>query len=634
VSGAEIAGTRVTVTFEDTATGETYTVTRQLEATGLNSSEAVFTEEAALAAPTLNVVGETDAASRRVETSESEHTIEVTGAGAGQTVRLYLFDASGYVKHGDNGSEATPQDGFHANQLDAAPTILEAVADGSGTASFSVSLTNATGDAPATIDELYFFSAGVVNAAGQLISGLAEPAELKIVEAVPVEIAVSSPGDVVEGGDGGQTAVVFVLSADDPAFTGEVAVTYDETVAGVTTRKTATVTFDGSNPALSVLVDNDAVDDGPETVSIALVSTDVAGTSVSTTPAAAQVTEDDGVPAGTPTAVADDFDTAQAQTVFIPFAELLANDTDPDADPSALTVVDIAGHSTDPNGNGFSDNGALITVLPDGIQALYGPPTTTFTGLDTFSYTIEDADGNRATGTVTVEVTAPFVGDGGPNVLTGTDKTEKFYADAGNDQIDAGGGDDIAFGFTGDDVINGGAGNDKLDGEGGDDQMDGGAGLDFLYGGFDQDTLYGGADTDALFGQEGDDQLFGEAGGDGLDGGTGDDFLSGGTGVDWLYGQEGNDRLDGGADLDALFGGSGNDVFVMAAGNDEDQVFDFEQGLDRIDVSGVAANLAGLSLTQQSGNVLIEDIDSDAEMLLVGQQVADMTEEDFVFGNV
>jgi Ca2+-binding RTX toxin-like protein len=397
-------------------------------------------------------------------------------------------------------------------------------------------------------------------------------------------------------------------------------------------------------------------------------------------------------PAGTvsdtpPTANADAFDTAQAQTVFIPFAELLANDSDPDGDPADLTVVDVAGSSSDPNGNGFSDNGALITIVEEGIQALYGPPTTTFTGLDTFSYTIEDADGNQATGTVTVEVTAPIVGDDQPNVLTGTDKTEKFFADAGNDQVDAGGGDDIVFGFTGDDVINGGPGNDKLDGEGGDDQIDGGEGLDFLYGGFGVDLLRGGADTDALFGQEGDDQLFGEAGGDSLDGGDGNDFLSGGTGVDWLYGQAGadqlrgggdvdalfgggendqlfgdaggdnldggegddvlsggtgvdylygqagNDRLDGGADLDALFGGAGSDTFVMAAGNDEDQVFDFEDGVDQIDASTVATSFAGLSVTAQANNALVTDTDSDAQMLLINVAAADVDESDFVFGS-
>ena len=570
VSGGEIAGTSITVTFEDTATGQLYTQTRQLEVTGLNGTKAVFSSTEALPAPQLNVVGVTTDVERRATTTATEQVVEVTGLSEGDQVQLYVFDASGYEKHGGNGTEAVPEDPFHANQLDAAPLILDGTADASGTVTFNVTLTDVAGASPATSDGMFFFSAGIVDGNGELISLLAEPAELKVVEAS----------------------------------------------------------------------------------------------------------------AGSPTANPDAFSTPQEQTVFIPFATLLANDTDPDGDVSQLTVVDVAA---------ISANGAAISILEEweGVQALYGPPPasggTPFTGTDSFTYTIEDADGNQATGTITVDVTADIVGSAGNDPLTGTDKSERFYGLQGDDLIEANGGDDIVFGFTGDDEIFGGAGNDLLDGEGGNDLINGGAGLDFLYGGGGNDTLQGGDDTDALFGGDDDDELYGEGGGDSLDGGDGNDLLDGGEGVDWLYGQAGNDTLQGGDDtdalfggdgddtldggdggdnldggagndtlnggdgndylygqegddilnggagLDALFGGAGADIFVMAAGNGEDQVFDFEDGVDRIDASGVADNFAGLTLTPFGLHVLIEDTDSDAQMLLIETTVGNITQDDFLF---
>lgn|GEM_PF-1089102 len=568
VSGGEIAGTSVTITFEDTVTGQMFTQTRQLEVTGLNSSEALFTNTEALPAPQLNVVGVTTDADRRATTTQTDQVVEVTGLSEGDQVQLYVFDASGYEKHGGDGSEAVPEDPFHANQLDAAPLILNGTADASGTATFNVTLTDVAGAVPATSDGMFFFSAGVVDGAGELISLLAEPAELKVVEAPP----------------------------------------------------------------------------------------------------------------GTPTANPDAFSTPQEQTVFIPFATLLANDTDTDADPSQLQVVDVATTSA---------NGALITVVEQGVQALYGPPPasggTPFTGIDSFTYTIEDADGNQATGTISVDVTADIVDDGGADQLIGTDKSERFFGLEGNDVIQANGGDDIVFGFTGDDEIDGGAGNDRLDGELGNDTISGGTGLDFLYGGPGNDTLQGGDDTDALFGGDGDDELFGEGGGDSLDGGEGNDLLDGGEGVDWLFGQAGNDELLGGAETDALFGGDGDDIldggdggdnldggagndtlnggdgvdylygqagadilnggagldalfggadadtFVMAIGNGEDQVFDFEDGVDLIDASAVAASFDGLTVTQFGAHTLIEDDDSDAQMLLIDTMVGNITQNDFLF---
>ncbi|MDJ0852853.1 MAG: Ig-like domain-containing protein [Myxococcota bacterium] len=187
VSGGEIAGTTISITFEN-ATGQEVTVTRELELTGLDTSQAIFDGDPALAAPTLTIAGLIDG-ERRAVTTEASQTVDISGAPAGATVELYVLDASGYEKHGDNGTETIPDDPFHGNQVDAAPLILSGTADAAGDVSFEVDLGNgAPGAAPATVDDLFFFSAGVVDGAGNLISNLAQAAELKLVPppAVPI----------------------------------------------------------------------------------------------------------------------------------------------------------------------------------------------------------------------------------------------------------------------------------------------------------------------------------------------------------------------------------------------------------------------------------------------------------------
>jgi Ca2+-binding RTX toxin-like protein len=88
--------------------------------------------------------------------------------------------------------------------------------------------------------------------------------------------------------------------------------------------------------------------------------------------------------------------------------------------------------------------------------------------------------------------------------------------------------------------------------------------------------------------------------------------LSGDAGNDELFGSGGNDRLYGGADNDSLTGGGGKDLLSGGAGadiflysrvtesqlvtvdgiliNTVDQITDFTQGADKIDLSIVDAN--------------------------------------------
>jgi serralysin len=98
--------------------------------------------------------------------------------------------------------------------------------------------------------------------------------------------------------------------------------------------------------------------------------------------------------------------------------------------------------------------------------------------------------------------------------------------------------------------------------------------------------------------------------GDGYSQAPGDDYLQGNAGDDVLYGQGGNDRLVGGIGNDTLVGGLGGDFLAGSEGADTfqyaaieesqnilingvsqlDQISDFTQGQDKIDLSLIDAN--------------------------------------------
>jgi Ca2+-binding RTX toxin-like protein len=131
------------------------------------------------------------------------------------------------------------------------------------------------------------------------------------------------------------------------------------------------------------------------------------------------------------------------------------------------------------------------------------------------------------------------------------------------------------------------------------------------------------------------DSLGGTDAGETLSGGGGDDLIAGLGGDDTLSGGGGDDRLIDGARQDSLSGGDGADVFVFVADGETDRVTDFEDGLDRIDLSGLPMlyGIGQLTLAQQGNDVRVT---AGNETLLLsadgGLQVGDLTAEDFVFG--
>lgn len=112
------------------------------------------------------------------------------------------------------------------------------------------------------------------------------------------------------------------------------------------------------------------------------------------------------------------------------------------------------------------------------------------------------------------------------------------------------------------------------------------------------DTVNGSAWSDRLIGLAGADKINGGGGADRLSGGTERDVLNGGTGDDSLYGGDHGDVLIGGAGADDLYGGAGADTFQLNSAAESrgatgrDAIFDFQHGLDKINLSVIDARPA------------------------------------------
>ncbi|BDA83917.1 hypothetical protein Sa4125_14590 [Aureimonas sp. SA4125] len=282
-----------------------------------------------------------------------------------------------------------------------------------------------------------------------------------------------------------------------------------------------------------------------------------------------------------------------------------------------------------------------------------------------------------------------LTGGVGGDSLYGLGGTDTIVGGIGNDFIYGGSDRDLLNGGVGNDTVSAGDGNDLVYGDDSGtadygDNIDGGAGSDALYGFGGADRIYGGADADSIFGGAGADTLLGQAGndvvqagteGDLINGGIGNDSLSGNEGNDFIYGDDpgtanygdnvdggagadsifgfgGNDVLWGGAEGDSLRGGDGNDTLRGMGGNDYlygeggadvfqyvsagfavDQLFDFQNGIDLIQIGvSIFADFAAVSASalQVGADVLIDAGDGD-KLAIKGFSLANLTADDFLF---
>jgi Ca2+-binding RTX toxin-like protein len=225
--------------------------------------------------------------------------------------------------------------------------------------------------------------------------------------------------------------------------------------------------------------------------------------------------------------------------------------------------------------------------------------------------------------------TADYSGSfAGVSVDLGTGKG--YYGDAEGDllfeieNVNGSSYADTIYGNAANNSLNGGAGNDTLKGGGGSDNLTGGMGADILMGGDGTDIAryddsssgvyvslqagqgwYGDAQGDTLYDIEG---LAGSKQADTLIGNSVDNWISGDDGNDYLMGLAGNDTLKGGGGHDSLVGGTGKDIMEGGDGIDSfvfqsladsgtnaqtrDQITDFKQGQDHIDLSLIDAKSA------------------------------------------
>jgi hypothetical protein len=99
-----------------------------------------------------------------------------------------------------------------------------------------------------------------------------------------------------------------------------------------------------------------------------------------------------------PTAVDDTYlNVPFGATAFVLNPSVLNNDIPRVGLQSDLRIVNVSPRS----------QGGIVTISPDGRNLLYTSPTPTFSGTDTFSYTVRNLSGGTATANVTVVVNPP-----------------------------------------------------------------------------------------------------------------------------------------------------------------------------------------------------------------------------------
>ncbi|RYF93323.1 MAG: hypothetical protein EON95_09315, partial [Caulobacteraceae bacterium] len=143
----------------------------------------------------------------------------------------------------------------------------------------------------------------------------------------------------------------------------------------------------------------------------------------------------------------------------------------------------------------------------------------------------------------------------------------------------------------------------------------------------DERTLVGTVGANTLTGDDRRETLQGLDGNDTLNGMGGADRLEGGSGNDKLNGGDGDDVLVGGAGQDTLTGGAGADRFVLAAGDGANTIADFQDGIDRIDISGYGGAYSAIGQLGANAKVFFAD---GGYVILTGIQASSLTADDFI----
>ncbi len=690
VSGLEMIGSRVTITFEDGTQ-----ITSSLFDEGSNGGAQAVVNKSAPPPPTLSFVG---VEAPRLVGDEAQ-TLEVRGT-PGAAVTILQVDAR----------LGLPEAGFTPFDLD----------------DFEANMALARSTYTATIG-----ANGIVEVPVTLLRTLDPDTNDEIIGDGGLNHFVAAIA-----GSNGQTSVTsnVIVVEFDPDFVNT-APTVDP-IADVEVTEGAVATFqvqgsdaDGDNVTFSVEVRDDADDSLVNPALFAFQDSGNGTAAFSWTTGGddqgtytATITASDGLDTSTQTVSLTINDTA-APIVGTNNGETLRGTSDNDviqALGGSDTLLGLAGDDILEGGEGddflvgglgadFQDGGPGIDRVQyasatTGVRAdLQAPGTNTGEAAGDTYANIENIFGSNFNDTL--------LGNAADNILLGVNGNDSLFGRDGDDALRGQNGDDLLIGGLGADRLIGGAGIDRAQysqategvradmiffgtntGEAAGDiynsveNLYGSAHRDFLLGTNGANTIWGGAGgNDQLFGKGGNDVLFGLDGNDILFGGTGADRLVGGDGTDRaqydrstsglrvdlgdsstntgeaagdtfveienlfgsrfgdellgddngnaLFGAAGNDWLNGRAGNDVLFGNAGADTFHYEQGNDEDRVNDFQDDVDTLEIdaalAGGATDGAGLlaAFASQDGADVVFDFGAGDTLTVRNTTVAALEDD-------
>ena len=213
-------------------------------------------------------------------------------------------------------------------------------------------------------------------------------------------------------------------------------------------------------------------------------------------------------------------------------------------------------------------NGDLVYTASNAAFASLGAGSST---TDSFAYTVSDQYGDKATGTVTLDVTSPVTTvNGNPNggvTIEGPGGNAVINAYGWNNQIDANGGNDTINAGQGNATVNAGSGNVTVNLNGYNNVVTGGDGTDTVTGGLGSATVTLGNGNDTInLGGYGNSITVGN-GDDTIASGEGNASITGGSGTDVVTLQGYQDSVSFSGGNDTIGGGAGSDTYDLTGGN-------------------------------------------------------------------
>ncbi|MDS4012689.1 MAG: sialate O-acetylesterase [Defluviicoccus sp.] len=127
--------------------------------------------------------------------------------------------------------------------------------------------------------------------------------------------------------------------------------------------------------------------------------------------------------------------------------------------------------------------------------------------------------------------------------------------------------------------------------------------------------------------------IVGTSSADSLNGSAGNDLIRGLGGDDWMYGQSGNDTFEGGAGLDWIYGGAGTDVARLQQGSGTDKWMDFQDGVDKIDLNGLAFSKLSFRYDPTWNYTHVQDSSGKSMLGLKNIKLSQITSADFIGGS-